>query len=167
MNKATKIVVILMITTIILYTIVGVHKKIENEQKNIQSGDVLDSGDNENLYSDSEILISYEVSSGENEVVLIGTTEGTISTTTYIFEDGKLINIMFEEEITSGDDELIENIYNYMKTNEEMSLVYSSIERKGNIITTFLKDEYIDAYGDATKIEIYNELLNSLAEKSN
>lgn len=167
MNKATKIVVILMITTIILYTIVGVHKKIENEQKNIQSGDVLDSGDNENLYSDNEILISYEVSSGENEVVLRGTAEGTISTTTYMFENGKLINIMFEEEITSGDDELIENIYNYMKTDEEMSLVYSSIERNGNTITTFLKDEYIDAYGDATKNEIYSELLNSIVAKSN
>ena len=33
MNKATKVVVILMITVIALYTIVGVSKKIENERR--------------------------------------------------------------------------------------------------------------------------------------
>lgn len=163
MNKATKIIVIIMLVTILLYTIVGISKKVENERNNILSGDVINSGDT-NMQED-EVKIYYEVSSGENEVILTGTSEGTISTTKYIFENEKLTEIVLTENIISGDDELVENIYNYMKTDKNMSEVYSSIERNGNLITAILKKEYVDAYGTSTKMDIYDELINSLSVK--
>lgn len=165
MNKATKVVVILMITVIALYTIVGVSKKIENERSNISSGDILNSGDS--FSDENQTKISYEVTSGENDVVLKATSEGSISMTKYVFENEKLVNIYLTEEIISGDEELIENVYNYMKNDEEMSTVYSTIELNGNIITAALKDEYVDAYGDATKVDIHDSLLNSLKLKIN
>ena len=164
MNKATKIIVILMVMIIVLYTVVGVSKKIENERNNISSGDILNSGDS--LLNENEIKISYEVTSGENDVVLKGTSEGSISTTTYTFENEKLVSIYMTEEITSGDSELIENIYNYMKNDEEMSMVYTTVELDGNIITAVLKEEYVDAHGDATKVDIYDSLINSLIFKN-
>lgn len=163
MNKATKIAVILMITTIVIYTAIGLHNKFENEQKDLTSGDSIDlSGD---TLAENEIF--YEVSSGENEVVLKGTSEGSISTTTYKFESGELVDIILEEKITSGDNELIENIFNYMRNDSEMSMVYSTIEMKDDTIIAVLKDEYVDAYGSASKVEIYEELLKLLKSENN
>ncbi len=165
MNKATKIVIILMITTIVLYTVIGVHKKIENEQNSIQSADNLNS--QEDISGEGELEISYEVSSGENEVVLKGISEGSISITTYTFENEELVKIILEEKITSGDNELIENIFNYMRNDSEMSMVYSTIEMQDDTITAVLKDEYVDAYGDASKVEIYEQLLNLIESGNN
>ena len=157
MNKATKIVVILMITTIVLYTVVGINRKNEIEQNNVESGDTLTSGENEN-----ELEIKYEVTSGDNEIILKGISEGSISTTSCVFENEKLSSIILKEEITSGDNELIEKIFNYMQNDTEISMVYSTLEMEGNTITAILKNEYVEAYGEATKEEVYQELLNTL-----
>lgn len=164
MNKLTKIIVILMITTIIIYTIIGIYRTRENElnKDNIQSGDILNSGDDVDISGDEEDRIAYEITSGDDEVVLKGVSEGMISTTTYKFNGEKLMSITLSEEITSGDDELVEKIYNHMKTDEDMLMVYSSIEKNGNIITAVLKDDYVAVYGDAGKKEIYEELMHSL-----
>lgn len=164
MSKPTKIIVILMITTIVIYTVVGIFKMNENElnQGDNQSGDILDSGDVELNSGEEEIKISYEITSGDDEVVLKAVSEGSISTTIYKFEEDKLISITLSEEITSGDEELVENMYNHMKTDEDMLMVYSSLEKEGKIITGVLKDEYVASYGEAGKKEIYEELMNSL-----
>ena len=164
MNKATKIIVVLMLLSIVIYIVTGVNTKIKNKQNNDQSGDALISGDN---LEENELDIHYEVSSGENEVVLKGTSEGSVSITTYQFEDGILTDIILEEIITSGDAELIENIFNYMRNDTEMSMVYSTIDMEGNTITAVLRDEYVDAYGEATKVEVYEELMKSLNLKNN
>ena len=163
MNKATKIIVVLMLLSIVIYIVTGVNTKLKNEQNNDQSGDALISGDN---LEGNELDIHYEVSSGENEVVLKGTSEGSVSITTYQFEDGILTDIILEEIITSGDAELIENIFNYMRNDTEMSMVYSTIDMEGNTITAVLRDEYVDAYGEATKVEVYEELMKSLNLKN-
>lgn len=164
MSKPTKIIVILMITTIVIYAVVGIFKMNENElnQGDNQSGDIIDSGDVELNSGEEEIKISYEITSGDNEVVLKAVSEGSISTTIYKFEEDKLISITLSEEITSGDEELVENMYNHMKTDEDMLMVYSSLEKEGKIITGVLKDEYVASYGEAGKKEIYEELMNSL-----
>ena len=162
MNKPTKIVVILMITTIIIYTVVGIYRTNENGLNNNQSGDVLNSGDDTVVSGDDENRINYEITSGDDEVVLKGVSEGFISVTTYKFENNKLISITLSEEITSGDEKLVDNIYNHMKTDENMSMVYSSIEKDGMVITAVLKEEYVDSYGEAGKKEIYDELMKSL-----
>ena len=72
MSKPTKIIVILMITTIVIYAVVGIFKMNENElnQGDNQSGDIIDSGDVELNSGEEEIKISYEITSGDNEVVL-------------------------------------------------------------------------------------------------
>lgn len=164
MNKLTKIIVILMITTIIIYTLIGICRTRENElyKDNIQSGDILNSGDVVDISGDEADRIAYEITSGDDEVVLKGVSEGMISTTTYKFNGEKLMSITLSEEITSGDDKLVEKIYNHMKTDEDMLMVYSSIEKNGNIITAVLKDDYVAVYGDAGKKEIYEELMLSL-----
>lgn len=162
MNKATKIIVILMITTIVLYTIVGIYKTKQNElskENDNASGESLNSGDD--TLDEERNKISYEITSGDNEVVLKGLSEGTISITTYKFVGNKLMEIILSEEIISGDEELVEKIYNHMKEDENMSRAYSSIERNGMIITANLKSDYIDSYGEAGKEEIYNELIKS------
>ena len=153
-----------MITVIILYTVIGVFRTREREfvENNPSSGDLAISGDVEQISGDSEFEISYQIFSGENEVVLKGISEGSVSTTTYEFENEKLVNIVLQEEILSGDNELVESIYNYMKNNTEMSSVYSSIDRNGNVIIAVLREEYIESYGDAGKKEIYDELMSSL-----
>lgn len=161
MDKPTKIIVILMIMTIIFYTLVGTLKNQESELQDNTSGDVLNSGENTDVL-DEKNSIFYEITSGDDEIVLKGVSEGFISITTYKFQDDNLISIILSEEITSGDDELVENIYNHMKTDEDMSMVYSSIERNGMIITAVLKEEYVDSYGEAGKKEIYEELMTSL-----
>ena len=161
MNRATKIIVILMITTIVIYVVVGVYNVRINEinQNNI-SGDQINSGeDTSNLDEDRMI---YEITSGDNEVILKGISEGVIITTTYNFNDNKLISIVMNEEITSGDEIAVEKIYNHMKTDENMSMVYSNIQKDGMSITANLKDEYVASYGEATKDEIYNEIVKSL-----
>ena len=164
MNKVTKIVVILMITTIIIYTVIGVQRTHEIEQNSAQSGDVLN--DN-NISGDNQFDILYEITSGDNEVALRGISEGSISTTRYKFENEKLVNIILEEQITSGDNGLIENVFNYMKNDTEMSMVYSTIEMQGNTITAVLKDEYVDAYGDASKVDVYEQLVKLLEAENN
>lgn len=164
MNKATKIIVILMIATIVIYTVIGIYRtrEFEAEQNNNQSGDVLNSGDDGNISGDDANKISYEITSGDDEVVLRGVSEGIVSVTTYKFENNKLVSIILSEEITSGDDKLVDDIYNHMETDEDMMMVYSNIEKNGKIITATLKDEYVAAYGEAGKQEIYDELVNSL-----
>lgn len=164
MNKVTKIVVILMITTIIIYTVIGVQRTHEIEQNSAQSGDVLN--DN-NISGDNQFDILYEITSGDNEVALRGISEGSISTTRYKFENEKLVNIILEEQITSGDNGLIENVFNYMKNDTEMSMVYSTIEMQGNTITAVLKEEYVDAYGDASKVDVYEQLVKLLEAENN
>lgn len=164
MNKPTKIIVILMITTIIIYTVIGVYKKNESELEinNDQSGDLIDSGDDLDVSENENNRIFYEITSGDDEVVLKGVSEGLVSVTTYKFEENKLVKITLSEEITSGDESLVEDIYNHMKTDEDMLMVYSSIEKDGKIITATLKDEYVASYGEAGKEEIYEELITSL-----
>ena len=162
MNTPTKIVVILMILAISIYIVWGFNTKSKIEQGDTQSGDLLTSGDSLN-----EMDIFYEVSSGDNKIVLKGISEGSTSITTYEFQDGKLSEIILEEIITSGDAELIENIFNYMRNDTEVSMVYSTIEMEGNTITAILREEYVDAYGEATQEEIYTELINTLEIENN
>ena len=162
MNTPTKIVVILMVLTISIYIVWGFNTKSKIEQGDTQSGDFLTSGDSIN-----EMDILYEVSSGDNQIVLKGISEGSTSITTYEFQDGKLSEIILEEIITSGDAELIENIFNYMRNDTEVSMVYSTIEMEGNTITAILREEYVDAYGEATQEEIYTELINTLEIENN
>lgn len=162
MNKPTKIVVIMMITTIIIYTVIGIYRTNNSDLSNNSSGDILNSGENTDVSNAEKNKISYEITSGDDEVVLRGTSEGIISITTYKFENNKLISITLSEEITSGDDNMVEKIYNHMKTDEDMSMVYSSIEKDGKVITATLRDEYVDSYGESDKKDIYDELINSL-----
>ena len=77
------------------------------------------------------------------------------------------MNIILEEQITSGDNGLIENVFNYMKNDTEMSMVYSTIEMQGNTITAVLKEEYVDAYGDASKVDVYEQLVKLLEAENN
>ncbi len=162
MNKGEKVTVILMLTVIAIYIVLGVHKtRVEELNKNNEiSGDSLYSGDS--LNDDEENPISYELSSGDDTIVLKAYSEGFISTTIYKFENEKLISITLEEEVTSGDDTLVENMYNYMKDDEDISMVYSEIDKNGNVITAVLREEYVDSYGDADKEEVYNKLATSL-----
>jgi RNA-binding protein YhbY len=153
-----------MIITIIIYTVIGIYRtrELELEQNNTQSGDAINSGEDINISQDEQNRISYEIVSGDDEIILTGISEGIISVTTYKFEQNKLVKITLSEEITSGDEKLVENIYDHMKTDEDMLMVYSNIEKNGKVITATLKDEYVASYGEAGKKEIYDELINSL-----
>ena len=164
MNKSTKIIVILMLTTIIIYIVVGIFRTNENKlkQESNQSGDLLNSGEIKDEFEKNQDRISYEIISGDSEIVVKAVSEGSISTTVFKFENDKLETITLSEEIVSGDDELINDIYNHMKSNENMAMIYTTIERNGNIITAVLKDEYVASYGEANKNEVYQELMTSL-----
>lgn len=160
MSKGEKITVILMLTVIIIYIVIGVYNTKIDELNNDSdtSGEYLNSGDN--LETDDKMY--YKLSSGDNEIILEGFSEGIITVTTYKFENDKLVSIILTEEVTSGDDQVIENIYDYMKTDEDMAMVYSEIEKNGNIITAVLREEYVDSYGDSDKKEVYNKLKTAL-----
>ncbi len=159
MNKEAKVVLTIMITIIVIYVAVGLFKN----SNNIIDGEQNPSGDIEITNSgdfDNEDLIHYEVTSGENEVILRAITSGDISTTRYIFENEKLVRITVTEEVVSGD--FIEDIYNSMKNDENFVQIYSTINLNDDIITLELKEEYVNALSSRTKIELYEELIESM-----
>lgn len=160
MSKGEKVTVILMLTVIAIYIVIGVYNtKIDELNNDIDmSGDYLNSGDD----SENDDKMYYKLSSGDNEIILEGFSEGIITVTTYKFENDKLVNIILTEEVTSGDNQIIENMYEYMKTDEDMAMVYSKIEKNGNVITAVLREEYVDSYGDSNKEEVYNKLKTAL-----
>lgn len=160
MSKGTKVVLIIMLAVIAIYVAVGFLGNLNkngNGEPN-QSGDqveIVDSGD----VTEDE-LIRYEVMSGENEVILRAITSGDIGTTRYIFENEKLAKIIVTEEVLSGD--FIEDIYNSMKNDENFVQIYSTINLEGNVITMELKEEYVNALSGRSKVELYEELIESM-----
>lgn len=160
MNKGTKVVLIIMLAIIAIYVAVGLcgdyNSTISGEQN--QSGDQVEVNDSGDVIEDE--LIQYEITSGENEVILRAITSGDISTTRYIFENEKLVRITVTEEVVSGD--FIEDIYNSMKNDENFVQIYSTINLNDDIITLELKEEYVNALSSRTKIELYEELIESM-----
>ncbi|MBQ8300128.1 MAG: hypothetical protein IJX99_09840 [Clostridia bacterium] len=160
MNRGTKVVLIIMLAIIAIYVAAGLcgdyNSTISGEQN--QSGDQVEVNDSGDVIEDE--LIQYEITSGENEVILRAITSGDIGTTKYIFENEKLVKILVTEEVLSGD--FIQDIYNSMKTDENFVQIYSTINLEGNIITMELKEEYVNAISGRSKVELYEELMESM-----
>lgn len=160
MTKGTKIVLIIMLAVIAIYVAIGMFgdfdTNVTDELKSSgDSNEIIDSG--EGSIEDS---IYYEVTSGENEIILRAITSGDIGTTRYIFEDEKLVEILVTEEVLSGD--FAQDIYNSMKNDETFVQIYSTINLEGNVITMELKEEYVNALSGRSKVELYEELIESM-----
>ncbi len=153
MNKATKIVFIIMVIIILGYILFGVVRKNINEDNPNEnlSGEMINSGD-----SGDEEKISYtlELTSGENDITITAKTSGETTTTKYIFDNDLLSRIEVTEEVTSG--EIAENMLESIKQDENVSEVYENIELKDNVITMNAKQEYVDRFSGFTKEQIYD-----------
>lgn len=149
-----------MLAVIAIYVAIGMFgdfdTNVTDELKSSgDSNEIIDSG--EGSIEDS---IYYEVTSGENEIILRAITSGDIGTTRYIFEDEKLVEILVTEEVLSGD--FAQDIYNSMKNDETFVQIYSTINLEGNVITMELKEEYVNALSGRSKVELYEELIESM-----
>lgn len=154
MNKATKIVLIIMLIIILGYIAFGLIRNNINNNDNPNenlSGDIIDSGD-----SGDEEKVSYilELTSGENDITITAKTSGEITTTKYIFDNNVLNRIEVIEEITSG--EIAEGMLESIKQDESITEVYENIEQAENKITMNAKQEYIDRFSGFTKEQIYD-----------
>lgn len=160
MSKGIKVIVIIMLAVIAIYVAVGVDN-VKRNQANIEmnsSGDlnqIIDSGENID-----ELKFHYEVSSGDNELIIRAITSGDIGTTRYIYENDKLVQIVVTEEIISGD--FVEEVYNSMKNDPVFVQTYDTITLEGNIITMVLKEEYVNALVGKPKTKLYEELLEAM-----
>lgn len=149
-----------MLAVIAIYVAIGMFgdfdTNVTDELKSSgDSNEIIDSG--EGSIEDS---IYYEVTSGENEIILRAITSGDIGTTRYIFEDEKLVEILVTEEVLSGD--FAQDIFNSMKNDETFVQMYSTINLEGNVITMELKEEYVNALSGRSKVELYEELIESM-----
>lgn len=163
MNKTPKnivsIICIIIILAIICILTITINKVNNNKLNNNISGDTLNSGERntEEQSGELEDNVHYELelTSGENEIVIIAKTSGEITTTKYIFENDTLKNIVVSEEIMSGDipQNRLASIINDSNVNE----IYENFELNGNTITMNAKQEYVDVFSGFTKEQLYEK----------
>jgi hypothetical protein len=144
MNKGAKAVVIIMLILILGYVVVGVYKK---NSKNV---------DDENLNdNETKSEYTYYLTSGDNEITLISESGNEKTTFKYLFSDetGELYKIDIVEECQSSGD--AQKYYDGVKSNDDMSQVYSDITLEDNIVIMTLKQEYVDYNKEFSKEDIY------------
>ncbi len=144
MNKGAKAVVIIMLILILGYVVVGVYKK---NSKNV---------DDENLNdNETKSEYTYYLTSGDNEITLISESGNEKTTFKYLFSDetGELYKIDIVEECQSSGD--AQKYYDGVKSNDDMSQVYSDITLEDNIVIMTLKQEYVDYNKEFSKDDIY------------
>ena len=64
------------------------------------------------------------------------------------------------QEVFSGD--FVEDMYEEMKLDKDISLIYNDIRLDGNVITMKLKQDYVNIYNGLTYDELYEDLNKSL-----
>lgn len=144
MNKGAKTVVIIMLILILGYIVVGVYKKNSNNV------------DDENLNdNETKSEYTYYLTSGDNEITLISESGNEKTTFKYLFSDetGELYKIDIVEECQSSGD--AQKYYDGVKSNDDMSQVYSDITLEDNIVIMTLKQEYVDYNKEFSKEDIY------------
>lgn len=144
MNKGAKAVVIIMLILTLGYVVVGVYKK---NSKNV---------DDENLNdNETKSEYTYYLTSGDNEITLISESGNEKTTFKYLFSDetGELYKIDIVEECQSSGD--AQKYYDGVKSNDDMSQVYSDITLEDNIVIMTLKQEYVDYNKEFSKDDIY------------
>lgn len=156
MNKSTKIIVCIMLLSIVAYIIIMSLKPTEilNEEKN-ESGD-LESGE---ISSGDEMQYTIEKLS-ETEIGLIASSDNTEIITKYVFENDAVVEVYVIQEVFSGD--FVEDMYEAMKTDEDISQIYEEINLEENVITMKLKHDYVNVYAGVTYEKLYDELNKSL-----
>ena len=154
MSDKVKIVVAIMLSIIVIYIawmIAFPPEKVEENPDNMESGDV-STQEEELMYSITKV--------SDTQLDLITTNEYTKTTTKYFFEKGKVSNVIVTEEILSGD--FVQEVYEGIKADEDLSQIYEEISVEGNIITMTLKPDYVNVYEGLTYEELYDELNKSL-----
>lgn len=144
MNKGAKTVVIIMLILILGYIVVGVYKKNSNNV------------DDENLNdNETKSEYTYYLTSGDNEITLISESGNEKTTFKYLFSDetGELYKIDIVEECQSSGD--AQKYYDGVKSNDDMSQVYSDITLEDNIVIMNLKQEYVDYNKEFSREDIY------------
>lgn len=144
MNKGAKTVVIIMLILILGYIVVGVYKKNSNNV------------DDENLNdNETKSEYMYYLTSGDNEITLISESGNEKTTFKYLFSDetGELYKIDIVEECQSSSD--AQKYYDGVKSNDDMSQVYSDITLEDNIVIMTLKQEYVDYNKEFSREDIY------------
>ena len=144
MNKGAKTVVIIMLILILGYIVVGVYKKNSNNV------------DDENLNdNETKSEYTYYLTSGDNEITLISESGNEKTTFKYLFSDetGELYKIDIVEECQSSGD--AQKYYDGVKSNDDMSQVYSDITLEDNIVIMTLKQEYVDYNKEFSREDIY------------
>ncbi len=144
MNKGAKTVVIIMLILILGYIVVGVYKKNSNNV------------DDENLNdNETKSEYTYYLTSGDNEITLISESGNEKTTFKYLFSDetGELYKIDIVEECQSSGD--AQKYYDGVKSNDDMSQVYSDITLEDNIVIMTLKQEYVDYNKEFSEEDIY------------
>ena len=133
-----------MLILILGYVVVGVYKK---NSKNV---------DDENLNdNETKSEYTYYLTSGDNEITLISESGNEKTTFKYLFSDetGELYKIDIVEECQSSGD--AQKYYDGVKSNDDMSQVYSDITLEDNIVIMTLKQEYVDYNKEFSKDDIY------------
>ncbi len=156
MNKSTKIIVCIMLLSILSYIVIMSLKPTEilNEEKN-ESGD-FESGE---IVSGDEMQYTIEKLS-ETEIGLIASSDNTEIITKYVFENDAVAEVYVIQEVFSGD--FVEDMYEAMKTDEDISKIYEDIILEENVITMKLKQDYVNIYSGVTYEKLYEELEKSL-----
>lgn len=154
MSEKTKVVLAIMISIIVVYIawmIAFPGEKIEENQNDTQSGEVV-SGEEELNYTIDKI--------SDTQLNLVTANEYTRTTTQYFFENNVVSNVIVTEEIISGD--FAQEVYEGIKADEQLSQIYDDIKVEGNVVTMTLKADYVNVYAGLTYDELYEELSNSL-----
>lgn len=154
MSEKTKVVVAIMISIIVVYIawmIAFPGEKVEENQNDTQSGEVV-SGEEELNYTIDKI--------SDTQLNLVTENEYTRTTTQYFFENDVVSNVIVTEEVISGD--FAQEVYEGIKADAQLSQIYDDISVEGNVVTMILKEDYVNVYAGLSYEELYEELSNSL-----
>lgn len=151
MNKCTKIILILMIVMIFAYVVSGVYSKYfstnDNKTNNVQ---------------DEKEKYTYQLTSGDNDIVLVARSNDETTTFKYLFdESGDVYRIEIVEECASDDD--AKKYYDGIKETSDISNIYSNIELENNTVTMILKQDYVDYHKQFSREEIYKMQEDTIA----
>lgn len=154
MSEKTKVVVAIMISIIVVYIawmIAFPGEKVEKNQNDTQSGEVV-SREEELNYTIDKI--------SDTQLNLVTENEYTRTTTQYFFENDVVSNVIVTEEVISGD--FAQEVYEGIKADAQLSQIYDDISVEGNVVTMILKEDYVNVYAGLSYEELYEELSNSL-----
>lgn len=149
MNKATKIVLTIMICIIVIYIGVGVFSKYKDFF-------VKDVSQSSNIHSTNDRTITYYLTSGDSDITLTAYTDDEITKTKYIYNDeNKIEEIEVIEEVEN--EEIAKKIFDSIKKDSNINQMYSEINLEGSTIIMYLKQDYIDYNNEFTREELYKK----------